>query len=73
MAKTARIKSPPQNGALEASFSQDWLDKNTETWLVGGYWRGLHNRQRIFDFFNLVNLYTAQKQLKLGGKLPTLK
>ena len=38
---------------------------------MGGHCRGLDNRQRFFYFIYLVNLFTAQKQLKLGGQLPS--
>ena len=59
-------------GALEASLSQDLLEKITVIWLVRSHLRGLHNRQSIFGLFNdLINLCTAQNRLKFGLQLPS--
>ena len=74
MAKTARIKSSPQKWRAWGLIISGLTGKNTEILLVGGHWRGVYNRQSIFEFLNnLVNLFTSKNWIKLGPPLPREK
>ena len=71
MAKTARIKWPPQKWRVEASLSQDRLDKKIQfDWWVVIDVDYIIVKEFFFFFYNLANLFTAQKRLELGGQLP---